>query len=80
MINKHDNLALRANFVASVDTFAFLAKKCDMKPLLFPKHRKMCLFLFWKKEESRIFDEEIKEKRFFSQNENFLTSYKQELI
>ena len=32
MINKRDNLALHANFVTSVDTFAFLAKECDMKP------------------------------------------------
>ena len=46
MINKRDNLALRANFVTSVDTFAFLAKEFDMKPLLFPKHMKDVLF-FW---------------------------------
>ena len=79
MINKQDNLALRANFVASVDTFAFLAKKCNMKPLLFPKYRKMCWFLFRKK-ESRISDNETKENRFFPQNENFLTNDKQELV
>ena len=40
MINKCDNLALRGNFVTSVDTFAFLAKECDMQPLRFPKHMK----------------------------------------
>ena len=47
VINKRDNLALRANFVTSVDTFAFLEKEFDMKPLLFLKHMKYVLVFFF---------------------------------